>query len=582
MMRFLLLLLVVATVASAQNPPPAAHSPIAAQRKLADSQRDPSVAVRAYEQLARLAANQEPETVAYALLQQGIWRQRGQRGSEAVAIWQRLRRFHPDSPHAATALWLEAQAAATAAQGERLQEELVAKYPNSPETATVLWERGQAAFDRQEYAAAVNWWGELVRRFPRHARVAAVRPALEIARLAVTGKEEEADGLALAARADKLYDKAEFALAAGLYRQALARLAGQEEAAGRATLRLAQCQFVLGDTREALRTLEEAVRRLPAQGAKLLGQLVEQSGGNPQMDGIRQRATEMLLARFPESYEAQMALFVNGAVAKARGQRAEAEQIWQGLLAKYPETAFRAVVTEELRTEAEKGALAREQARRAAAEEAARQKKQAEAVAAKRVAEQNAAAEAKRKEEELRRYNKDRAAYWEQRYRNIEVSLEDRAMAAYMMGHYYIVRNQDEAARMMYRWVWENAPQSPWAAEAGLATAQLWLRRGESAKAEQALEWAATKFSSTAAHKWILFTIGNRHLCYHADRQKAWHFYERLLAEYPDDKLAETTRKHWAEVKKLPDAELRRQAQALRDKEREAKAARDHKNQGER
>lgn len=72
MMRFLLLLLVVATAASAQNPPPADHSPIAAQRKLADSQRDPVAAVRAYEQLARLAANQEPETVAYALLQQGI------------------------------------------------------------------------------------------------------------------------------------------------------------------------------------------------------------------------------------------------------------------------------------------------------------------------------------------------------------------------------------------------------------------------------------------------------------------------------------------------------------------------------
>jgi hypothetical protein len=87
-----------------------------------------------------------------------------------------------------------------------------------------------------------------------------------------------------------------------------------------------------------MQTLEEALRRLPTQGAKLLGQLVEQSGGNPQMDGIRQRATQLLTARFPQSYEAQMALFVNGAVAKARGQRAEAEQVWKGLLAQYPET----------------------------------------------------------------------------------------------------------------------------------------------------------------------------------------------------------------------------------------------------
>ena len=350
---------------------PVADSPITAQRKRADSLRDPAEAVRAYERLERLAAASEPETVAYALFQQAAWRQRERRTSEAVTLWQRLRRFHPQSPYAATSLALEAGVAPTPTQREKLREELLAKYPNSPETATVLCERGQVAFDRQDYAAAVKWWGELVTRFPRHAKVVPVSKSLEIARLAATGKQEEADGLALLARADKLYD-------------------------------------------------------------------------------------------------------------------------------------------------------------------------------------------------------------------NAEVSLEDRAMAAYMMGHYYIVRNQDEAARMMYRWVWENAPESPWAAEAGLATAQLWLRRDEPSKAELALEWAAGKFAHTAAHKWILFTIGNRHLCYHADRQKAWHFYERLLDEYPEDKLAETTRKHWAEIKKLPDAELRRQAQALRDKEREAKTAHDHLNRGER
>ncbi len=285
------------TAAISANAP---SNPLVIQRKTAEAIRDPQEALRAFGQLERSAlAAKDSEVAAYAILQQGICHQRVGHMPQAASAWQRLRQFRPESEHAAKSLALEAKLATTEQQRDRLHEQLLSKHPNSPETATVLFDRGQAAFDQRDYAAAVKWWDNLVTRFPRHTKVVSVNKSLEIARLAVIGKEEEADGLALMARADKLYDKAEFGLAAGLYRQALARLGGQEEAAGRATLRMAQCQFALGDTRQAMQTLEAAVRRLPAQGAKLLGHLVEQSGGNPQMDGIRQRATEMLLARFP-------------------------------------------------------------------------------------------------------------------------------------------------------------------------------------------------------------------------------------------------------------------------------------------
>jgi hypothetical protein len=80
------------------------------------------------------------------------------------------------------------------------------------------------------------------------------------------------------------------------------------------------------------------------------------------------------------------------------------------------------------------------------------------------------------------------------------------------------------------------------------------------------------KFSNTYAHERALFYLGNRYIMYHANRHKAWEYYERLVEEYPNREYAQAATKYWAQVSKLPDAELRRQADNINQQEREAKA----------
>jgi tetratricopeptide (TPR) repeat protein len=520
---------------------PAADSPITVQRKRADSLRDPAEAVRAYERLERLAATSEPETVAYALLQQGIWRQREQRLSEAVTIWQRLRRFHPQSPQAATALLLEANAAATPAQGERLREELLAKYPNSPETATVLCERGQSAFDRQDYATAVKWWEQLVTRFPRHAKVVPVSKSLEIARLAATGKQEEADGLALVARADKLYDKAEFALAETLYRQALGRLGERDEEAGRVSLRLAQCAFLQGRAEEAFALLQKMATRKPLEAPVLLGQIVVQSASRQEFDPLRERATQLLLCQYPKEFVAQQALFVAGAVAFGRGNRTAASNSWAQLLVRYPQTGFRQAVETQLRPVA---------ARKPAPPAKPKPEPKPQPPTAKELAERKAA-QRRQQEAEVAKL----AAAWG----NGWASVEQRAEVALDLAHAYLVLNQHDNAARIYQWIWQEAPQSRHADMAVFEAAQDCLRMADEKKAVEHLAYLINRFTQSPLRPVALYCLGNRQVLYHADTKAAWTYYQQLIQEYPEHGLTERTRKFWTALSKLPPEKLREQ-----------------------
>ena len=306
-----------------------------------------------YERLST-STDTNRENAAYALLQLGMCQLKEKHLNAATVVWARLQLLYPTSPYVPQALLVESGNAPNAVRTQNLQEEILTKYSNSTEAANILIQRGEAAFARQDYVAANTIWQTMLERFPKHPRWAEIRRKADAAVLSAKGDQElaqkEAAPQALA-EADTLFNRAMFKEAARLYQRFIEQFPAVEQtsyAAGR----LAQCQLALDRPGEALATLQRMAEHTPTGGAKVLSELVVHYAGQHPVDKIRDAATQLLLAHYPETFEAQQTLFIAGSVQWSRKNQEEAKKWWDLLLQRYPKTDFRAAIEkEEGRTE---------------------------------------------------------------------------------------------------------------------------------------------------------------------------------------------------------------------------------------
>jgi TolA-binding protein len=496
-----------------------------------------SDAYAVYETAEKYPSKNE-EFTASLFLQKGLCRLKEKRASDAFSLWSRMRGLYPKTTAASQSLLLEAEDPTNKGKLDRFYDEILAKYPQSEEAATVLQKRGQTAFDKKDYAKAAEHWAQFVSGFPSHKKFAEVKSKLESAKLAAGGNKAatgEMDCKNLLDRANALFDRASFQQAVPLYQEIVNKYALSKEAS-RASGCLARCLQNLGKDQEALAVLQRMVDKNPEGASQALGEIVLHAA-NHKMDPLRMQATQQLLDRYPNTFEAQQALFVAGSHANARKDRSEAEKFWSMLLTKYPETPFRAVVERELgsRPEEKKDDKASVLAKEDGSKEDAERKK---------------------------RWEKECADY-EMKYRDMQNPVAERAESAYQWGERHFCLRQYEKAVQQYQRVWEEFPDSIRADEAALRAAQAWLCDGQSQKGEEQLLFLTNRFPQSPYRPFCLFCLGNRKILYEADLQKAWEYYDQLLRQYPQDPLAEQTRVFWAGVSRLSKEKLREQVAAF-------------------
>ena len=351
----------------------------------------------------------------------------------------------------------------------------------------------------------------------------------------------------LVKRADALFDRASFSEAARLYEQVTQH---STHAAGR----LAQCQQMMGKDTEAFATLQRMTEKNPEGAPQALGEIVVRAA-NKNMSALRQRATQQLLDRYPHTFEAQQAMFVAGSEAMSRKNRTEAQKWWNGLLEKYPETEFREAVEKELdgmKTVGQRAPLPVRAAAEKSPQQRAREEKEAQ--------EKQLAEDRKRWEQE--------AWEFEKIYRNVETNAEHKAEAAYQWAERCFAMEQYEKAAQHYQRVWEEFPQSLWAEEAVFRAAQVWFHAEQTQKGIEQSLFLINRFPSSSNRPLVLYCLGNRHILYECDLQKAWPFYDQLMKEYPRHPLTDQTRKFWAKVSKLPKQKLKEQVADFVEKQK--------------
>jgi len=487
----------------------------------------------------RLAVEQTTNKTlaAYAMFQVGVCRLKDNRVSDAVTAWACLRIFYPNSPQVPQSLALEAQNTPDSFHARTLLDEILTKYPTSPEAATILIQRGESAFAAQDYPAATAAWQQFVARFPKHRQWTEIKKKAEIAALSAKGDRaaaSELDAPKVIEEADALFDRAAFKEAARQYEQFLDRFPTKEQTAHVAG-RLAQCEFLLGHTEDAVALLQKMAARMPQQAPALLGQIVVQTASQRKLDPLREKAMELLLQQYPNEFAAQQALFVDGAVALGRGNHTAASNSWAQLLEHYPQTDFREAVEKEIYR-------------------AVQPPKPAPVKPKKPTPDELAAQQMKQHQEQETRVRK-----LDSEWRSAWASVERRAEAAYELARAYVALEKHDTAAQVYQWIWQQAPQSPHADAAVFEAAQDCLRTGDEKLATEHLTYLINKFPDSPLRPVALYGLGNRRILYRADTGTAWVYYHQLLEEYPQHVLSDRVRKFWAALSKLPPAKLREQ-----------------------
>ena len=463
-----------------------------------------------------------------------------------------MRSYYPKSSYAPKSLLLEADDPSGAGKAIRLYDEILSKYPVSEEAATILEKRGQQAFDRKDYKGAQENWKRFVEGFPNHAHLTEVQKKLETVELVLGGNEignrqsaigiQQLEAESLVKRADALFDRASFSEAARLYEQVLQKDARSKEGA-HAAGRLAQCRQMMGKDQEAFATLQRMTEKNPEGAPQALGEIVVRAA-NKNMGALRQRATQQLLDRYPNTFEAQQAMFIAGSEAMSRKNRTEAQKWWNGLLEKYPETEFREAVEKEL-------GFVKDPEARSQKPEAGKKPSSQQAREEKQTREKQLAEDRKRWERE--------AWEFEKIYRNVESSPEQKAEAAFQWAERCFCLEQAEKVVQQYQRVWEEFPVSRRAKEAAFRAAQVWFNSAQPRKGVEQFLFFINRFPKSDDRPIALYCLGNRHILYEGNLDKAWCHYEQLIREYPQHPLTDAARKFWARVKGLSKQKLKEQ-----------------------
>ena len=502
-------------------------------------------AAKLYEQLALVHNSQRP-FAAYCLFQAGLCRQRDQRDAEAVRLWQRLRQLYPQTVYAPRSLLLEAQAVSSASRSAMLRDELLAKYPTAPEAATILIARGEAAFAGREYGKAAATWQAFLRQFPAHPRRAEIQQKCEVAQLSAAGKTMAATQLGIAVlvkQADTLYDRAEFREATRLYRRVVEDYP-THDAVAHCAGRWAESLLMQDQPSDAVEVLQRAAAKSPQDAPRLLARIVVACAGKRSADDVRDQTTRLLLQRYPNTFEAEQALFISGAVANTRKLRDEARRQWAELLKRYPKTIFRTAVERELKLASAPPPVKVPKPQNPTRDE----------IEARQLAQ--------------RRQWEREAWDWEVAYRKPGAPEADRARAAYELGQRQFALGQHAKAVASYRVVWQQFPETPHADLAAFTAAQAWYAADEPAKGDDQLQFVISQFPNSDWRPVALSCLGNRRILYEGDLKRAWYYYDALLREYPQHALTDRTRKFWAAVKKLPPTKLREQVAAFAKQEK--------------
>lgn len=495
-------------------------------------------AAAAYDRLAK-GAMQDKELQAYARFRQGLARLKDGRKSEAFTAWAELRLFHPNSEFVRPTLLLEAENTTNPIRSEKLYDEILTKFPQSMEAATILIKRGQAACDRKDYITALRLWRQFLEAFPQDPSVTEIQARLETVELALEGKEDSAATLeaeALVQRADALFDRVEYAKAARLYAVYLDRFS-QHEFASLVAGRLAECQQALGKDQEALRTLQRLLDRSPKDASVILGEIVVRAA-NSGRGALRERATQELLNKYPNSFEAEQAVFIAGSLEMIRKNQAGAKKWWGLLLERYPQTVYRAAVEKQLGILDEENQKHSGKTRKTAFEE-------------KREREQ-------RKEEERRGWEQE-ALQFARHYQDIRNIPDYRAQSLYEWAERSFYLQNYNVAAQLYQRVWTEFPHTEWAGMAAFRAAQVCFTLGDDGRGTEHLQLVVNRFPSSELRPVALFCLGNRKVLYEADLKGAWNYYDRLVEEYPDHPLSAQARGFWSKVTELPPQKLKEQ-----------------------
>lgn len=496
-----------------------------------------------------LERQSEKEVAAYTLFQSGLCRLKIEHPSEALTIWSRLRQTYPTSLYAPRSLGVEVQLAPTPFRIGVLTDEILTKYSNSVEAATILIQRGEAAASRKDYTAAAASWQRFVALFPQHPRWAEIQKKTEIVALSAKGNraaDTEGNVLNLLAQADALYDKAAYREAALLYGRIVSAFSAAPQFT-EASVRLARCQFALEKPEEAVQTLQRVLDRTPPDAARLLAELVTHTAGLRPMDAVREKATALLLDRYPQSAEAQQALFVAGTVALARHEKREARERWQALLRRYPETPFRTTIEKELQ-------LAEQPPPPPKPVVPKPKPPTAEELAVRR------AQEGKQREVEVARLEVAWCNAWN--------TMDERADTALRLARALTALGRHEQALKVYQWIPQQTPAHPVADLAVLEAGQVCLTRRDETGATERFIFLIEHYPQSHWRPVALFWLGNRRVVVDGDLKAAWVYYHQLLAEYPQHELAELTRTYWAQLQKLKPEELRAQVEKFRHQQR--------------
>lgn len=495
-------------------------------------------AAATYERLAK-AAMQDEELQAYARFRHGLARLKDGRKSEAFNAWGQLRLFNPKSQYIPVVLLLEAENTTNPIQSDKLCDEILAKFPSSMESATILIRRGQAACDRKDYATAVKFWQLFLKMFPKDPSVTEIQLRMETVELAQTGNKDSAATLeagTLLERADALFNRAEFEMAAKLYAVYLDRFF-QHDPASRVAGRLAECQQALGKDQEALRTLQRMLDVSPKDGPAILAEIVVRAT-NTGRSLLRERATQELLNKYPNSFEAEQAVFIAGSLQMTRKNQGGAKKWWGLLLERYPQTVYRTAVEKQLGLLENERQINSEKARKTAFEE-------------KREREQKEAEDRRRWEQE--------ATEFANVYSDVRNDPSTRAHSLFEWAERSFYLGNHDVATQLYQRTSNEFPESHSAVMASFRIAQVWFSRGEDSRGEDQLVFVVNRFPSSELRPVALFCLGNRKVLYEGNLKHAWNFYDQLIKEYPDHPLSAQVREFWAKVVELPPQKLKEQ-----------------------
>ena len=495
--------------------------------------------------------------VPQSLYWKGLCEMKQGRASMGLNTWNLLLVNHPDGEPAANALEqmsIYYESSHQTNKVDAIVSKMLASLGPNPVTGRTLLSLGQMAFDGKDYPRATERWEQFLNLFPQDPRVTGIQKKMEIARAAPasgSGANGESQPDALLRRADSFFDRAAFAQALPAYEQMVEKFPLSERI-GHAAGRLAQCQFALGQRKEAIDTLQRTAERTPSHAPELLTDIVVQAASRRDADPLRIRATQFLLDRYASRFETQQAVFIAGWVESIRNNPPGAEKWWTLLLDRYPQTPFRAAVEKRFKPrpqlKAERVLPFAEMKPAAAINQPAKQTPKPGESPQKKQSEQR--------------------ARWQQQASQLELAsrLPDanpsgKVRTMFQLAEQRFYLRQFEPAVQQYRRIWEEFPESDLSDQAAFRAAQVRFSSGQPHKGVEQLQFLADQFPESKLRPLTLYCLGNRHILYEGNLKKAWASYEQLMTDYPDHPLTERARQFWAKVSALPPDKLREQVE---------------------